>query len=181
MLILTKPLGSGIVSTAIKHEQAPADVVAAAVASMRTLNRLAAEVLRRTAPDGVHACTDITGFGLVGHAAEVAAASGVVLEVRAGALPVLPGALALSVGYRAGGAATSEAHFGPRVSLPEGLAAATRAILYDPQTSGGLLAAVDPSLAPAALAALLAAGVPAVRIGRGRAAAAGPSTLIEVR
>ncbi|MCC6989404.1 MAG: selenide, water dikinase SelD, partial [Acidobacteria bacterium] len=91
-LLLTKPIGTGIIGTAIKFGRVPDEVVAAAVASMRTLNKAAAETLRAVT---VHACTDITGFGLLGHASEMAAASGVALELDAAAVPLIEGVLPL--------------------------------------------------------------------------------------
>src|SRR5215472_2017075 len=91
ILLLTKPLGTGVVTTALKNEDATEEDVAAAVAGMTTLNGAAAEALRRSG--SVHACTDITGFGLLGHALEMAEQSGVSLAVRAGAMAWLPGAL----------------------------------------------------------------------------------------
>src|SRR5687767_2599581 len=86
-LILTKSLGTGIIGTAIKFGRAPADVVERAVSSMRMLNRAAAEAIAGV--EGIHACTDITGFGLVGHASEMAAASNVTIVIDSKALPVI--------------------------------------------------------------------------------------------
>jgi selenide,water dikinase len=180
VLILTKPLGTGIIATAIKHDAAPPDVVTGAVTAMRALNRAAADVLRRVAAGGVHACTDITGFGLIGHASEVAAASGVVLVFEAGALPVLAGALELSERFRPGGLASNAAHFGAAVRRPAGLSPARDAVLCDPQTSGGLLVAVDPSAAAGVLDALRAAGVAAVAVGVAREKGPGDPLLVEL-
>ena len=164
-LVLTKPLGSGIVSTAIKGGRAPAEVVEAAVRSMALLNAAAADVLGHAAPGAVHACTDITGFGLVGHATEMAVASGAVLRIELARLPILPGVLDLAVRNRSGGGATNLAHFSSTVREPAGLDDVMRAIVYDPQTSGGLLAAVDRGAAAELLDALAASGVAATLVG----------------
>jgi selenide,water dikinase len=167
-LLLTKALGTGIVSTAIKYQRAPADVVAAAVQSMLQLNRSAAHVLA-TSGD-VHACTDITGFGLLGHACEMSAASRVTLAIEASRVPLLPGALSLVPENRTAGGASNEEHFGPRVMDLAALDDDLRALFYDPQTSGGLLAAVPASDADALCDRLVAEGVRAVRIGAVEAA-----------
>lgn len=180
VLVLTKPIGTGIVSTAIKHRAAPDEVVREAVAVMRELNADAARVLRE-AGDAVHACTDITGFGLLGHACEMAEASGVRLDLVASALPELPGARELAPKYQPGGAATSRAHFGGRVRLDEGLDPVTKVLMFDPQTSGGLFVALREADAGSVVQALREAGVPAVVLGRAVAADAGDAVLIDVR
>ena len=180
-LVLTKPIGSGVVSTAIKHGAAPADVVAAAVAVMRQLNAAPARVLGDAFADAVHACTDVTGFGLVGHAAEVAEASGVRLGLDAAAVPVLPGARDLAVRFQPGGTANNEAHFGGRVRLGASVDTLTRALLYDPQTSGGLLVAVAASAVHDILASLRRAGVQAAVVGEVEAAGGGDRILIDLR
>jgi selenide,water dikinase len=139
--------------------------MAAAVQSMTTLNRAAAEVLVAEGA-AVHACTDITGFGLVGHASEMAAASRCSLEIEAARVPILDGARALVNGNIPGGGRTNRDHFGALVSTAEEIDPELVDLLYDPQTSGGLLAAIDPSRADSVLAALSAAGVPCARVGR---------------
>jgi len=164
-LILTKPLGTGVIATAIKFERAPREVADAAIQWMMRLNRDAAEALAALPPDAVHACTDITGFGLVGHATEMARASGCVVEIDVAAVPVLDGALDLVDRNTPGGGRTNAAHFGGGVSLPDGADPRRVQLLYDPQTSGGLLAAVAPGHADAALAALAARGVAAHLVG----------------
>ena len=164
VLLLTKPLGTGIVGTAIKFGRAPAALVEAAVAAMTALNRTAADVLARFADD-VHACTDVTGFGLAGHGSEMAAASGVTLVIEAGRLPVFPGVLDIAASNRSGGLESNREHFGAGI-LADGLAPDRLDVCYDPQTSGGLLVAVAAGAAAAVLQALGAAGVPAVAIGR---------------
>ncbi len=163
VLFLTKPIGTGIIGTAIKFGRATEAVVAAAVASMRTLNKGAAEAL---AGLPVHGCTDITGFGLIGHAAEMAVASGVTLELDAAAIPVFEGVRPMVAANRSGGLSSNRAHFADRVQLASPAAEALADLLFDPQTSGGLLVAIGAAAADAAAARFAAAGVPAIRIGR---------------
>jgi selenide,water dikinase len=165
-LLLTKPLGTGIIATALKFGRAPQAAIDAATDSMATLNRAAAGVLDRVAPGMVHACTDITGFGLIGHASEVAAASGCSLEIKAGSVPLLKGARALVHGNIPSGGRTNREHFGEGVSVSPGVDEDVVELFYDPQTSGGLLIAVAAEHAPALLSALADAGVPAFHIGR---------------
>jgi selenide,water dikinase len=112
----------------------------------------------------VHGATDITGFGLVGHAAEMASASGVSIDIDTARLPLLPGVVGIAPQNRSGGMGTNREHFEERVSS-EGVAAAVLDVCYDPQTSGGLLASVDAAQAEAIVAALTQAGVPAAIIG----------------
>jgi selenide,water dikinase len=162
-LLLTKWLGTGIVGTAIKKGNAPDDLVAHAVRSMTMLNRAAARVMR-TFLDAVHGATDITGFGLIGHAMEMARASGVSMEIEAARLPLLPGVTAIASQNRSGGLGTNREHFSAFVSA-EGIDASVLDVGYDPQTSGGLLAAVDAASSEAIAAALGEAGVPAVIVG----------------
>ena len=163
VLFLTKPIGTGIVGTAIKFGRAPEAVVAQAVASMRTLNKAAAEAMIGLP---VHGCTDITGFGLIGHGIEMAQASGVTLELDAAAIPVFEGIEGLVAANRSGGLSSNRAHFADRARLASPEAEALGDLLFDPQTSGGLLVAVGADEADAAAARFAAAGVPAVRIGR---------------
>ena len=162
-LVLTKPLGTGVVGTAIKFGRAPDTLVSAAVRSMTTLNKAAADALR-TFGDAVHACTDVTGFGLIGHASEMALASHVSLVIEAARVPVLEGVRAIAAGNRSAGMASNRRDFGPAVRVGE-VDPVTADLCYDPQTSGGLLVALDPARAEAARTALVTAGVPAVRIG----------------
>jgi selenide,water dikinase len=141
-LVLSKPLGTGIVLAA-----GSADEKASAIERMRALNRAASEALVALGP-AVHACTDVTGFGLAGHAWEIAERSGARLEFEAAALPLHRGALvAAESGVRTGGDARNRANLEGRVSVAPGVGAGIDAIAHDPQTSGGLLAAVDPSIA----------------------------------
>jgi selenide,water dikinase len=170
VLLLTKPIGTGIIATALKFNRAPQTAIDAAVRAMTTLNRAAAEAI---VPHGasVHACTDITGFGVIGHAAEMAASSRCSLEIHAARVPLIEGARALVEGNIPGGGRTNREHFGPRVAAAPAVPPELLDLLYDPQTSGGLLLAVDPAGADAVRTALVAAGVPAAAIGRALPAA----------
>jgi selenide,water dikinase len=165
-LILTKPIGTGVISTALKFERAPEAAIESALRSMTTLNRRAADTLRTLPADAVHGCTDITGFGLAGHALEMAVASGCTLQISGAAVPLLPGAAELVEGNVPGGGRTNAAHFGPSVLMASGLDQARARLVFDPQTSGGLLVAVAPAHAAHALELLVRAGVPAVGVGR---------------
>ena len=166
VLFLTKPLGTGILATALKFDRIDPRAAGPAIESMRTLNRAAAEALATLPPSAVHACTDITGFGLAGHASEMAAASGATLEIRAVDVPLFEGVVEIGGQNRSGGLVSNQDHFGGRVdvgaSVPHGLVP----ILFDPQTSGGLLVAVAEAAAEATGAAFEAAGVKGSRIGR---------------
>jgi selenide,water dikinase len=141
VLLLTKSLGTGAIATAIKFGRASAEAVKAAVESMTRLNRAAADVLADALAGQIHACTDISGFGLLGHACEMAAASGCTLRIESDAVPLLPGALGLATSNVPGGARSNREYFGERVSVSS-VAPERLALLYDPQTSGGLLVAV---------------------------------------
>jgi selenide,water dikinase len=165
-LFLTKAIGTGIISTALKFERAPAEAIAAAVQSMTTLNRRAADALRGLPAGSVHACTDVTGFGLVGHASEMAAASQCTLELTAAAIPLLPGVLALVNGNIPGGGRTNAEHFGSGTRISTALDPELVHLLFDPQTSGGLLVAVAGPAAGDAETAFRAAGLGTARIGR---------------
>jgi selenide,water dikinase len=141
-LVLTKPLGTGIITTALKGEVADPRHVAAAVESMKRLNKEAASLLRNA---GVHACTDITGFSLLGHAYEMAERSGARLRFSAEKLPFLEGA----VGYAEaslfpGGACRNKDTYERWVHFPPAMAEEMRMLLFTPETSGGLLAAIPP-------------------------------------
>ena len=165
VLFLTKALGTGIIATALKADRAPAAAVDAAVRSMLTLNRDAAGALQWLPAGAVHACTDITGFGLIGHGCEMAAASGVTLEIDTRSLPLLDGVMALAAANVPGGGRTNARHFSPDVESAAELSPDLVTVCHDPQTSGGLLAAIAPDSAGAAASALAAAGVAAARIG----------------
>ncbi|RDI75766.1 selD: selenide, water dikinase [Gaiella occulta] len=162
VLYLTKPLGTGLVLQAQREGRAPRGALAAAVAQMRTLNREAADVLRPFQP---HAVTDVTGFGLLGHAHEMASRSGVRALLDAGALPALPGALELAqAGVRTGGDRRNREYAGPHVD--SAASAVAEALAFDPQTAGGLLVALPSQKAAVAEAAFAVAGLPFHRIGR---------------
>ncbi len=164
VLILTKPLGTGIVGTAVKFGRAPVALAGASVTSMTTLNAPSAQVLSRFGED-VHACTDITGFGLVGHATEMAVASGVCLDLCARDLPLFDGVRAIAAQNRSGGLASNREHFGAGTWLDIGLDPALVDIAFDPQTSGGLLVSVRADAAGEVCAALTAAGATGALIG----------------
>jgi selenide, water dikinase len=137
VLYFTKRIGTGIVSTALKRGLASDEHVAASVASMLALNRAAADAMRDLE---VHACTDITGFGFLGHAREVAAASGVTLELDASAVQFLPGALEYALaGALPGGLKNNREFVSHCVAVERVPAPGVEDLLYDPQTSGGLL------------------------------------------
>ena len=164
-ILLTKALGTGVISTALKFGRAPQAAIDAATQSMVTLNRAAARVLE-TLPGGVvHACTDITGFGLIGHASEMAAASHCSIEIEAGHVPLLESARELAPGNSPGGARTNREHFGGGVAIGAGVDATVADLLYDPQTSGGLLIAVAAANSESLLSSLASAGVLSARIG----------------
>ena len=146
VLVLSKPLGTGIVLAGVSEVDK-----AAAIARMRTLNRAAAEALLALPADlAPHAVTDVTGYGLFGHSWEMAERSHAALRFSAGALPLYEGALAAAeAGVRTGGDARNRQALEGRVTLAPSIAPAYEALGYDPQTSGGLLAAVDPAAVPA--------------------------------
>ena len=177
-LLLTKAIGTGVISTAIKKGKAEAAWVDAAVRSMTTLNKLAAEVITTghvgTAAIGrpaeqssaftVHAMTDITGFGLIGHAREMVLASEVSFRISAASVSFLDGALeCVRAGHVPGGLKNNRDFAECMVEYDGGVPDDVRALLYDPQTAGGLL--ISTPEGERLLAALIDAGVPAVRIG----------------
>ena len=164
-LLLTKALGTGVIATALKFGRAPEAAVAAAIGSMTTLNRAAGELIAARAHGEVHACTDITGFGLLGHASEMAVASRCSLELEAAAVPLLAGARELVTGNIPGGGRTNRQHFGQKIEVDRAVEPAVADLLFDPQTSGGLLIAVDRGASASIVAALRAAGVAAANIG----------------
>jgi selenide,water dikinase len=141
-LYLTKALGTGVVTTALKRGIASDEELASAVASMKVLNRAAS---RAALASGAKAATDVTGFGLAGHALEMAGASDVRFRFAWDALPWLPGARRLAAEMVfPGGAFNNLEHFGGRVVQPHALTEGEAMLLFDPQTSGGLLVAVPP-------------------------------------
>jgi selenide,water dikinase len=165
LLLLTKPLGTGIVGTAIKFGRAPGRLVEEAIRSMATLNRAAAEAMAQLPAGSVHACTDISGFGLIGHACELAEASRVTVRLASAQVPLFEGVLDLARANRTGGGQTNREYFGGRVAVPAGLDPDLELVLYDPQTSGGLLVAVAPECVEEVERALAARAVRAVRVG----------------
>ncbi len=169
LLYLTKPLGTGVLATALKEEALGAEAESALVASMA---RLSGGASRAAVAAGVRGGTDVTGYALAGHALEMAEASGARLVVEWGRVPLL--ALArerAAEGFVPGGTATNEAAFGPRIDGLAGLAEVDRALLFDPQTSGGLLLAVPADAEGVFRAALAAEATDGWRIGRVEAGA----------
>jgi len=188
-LLFTKALGTGVISTAIKKGVAEQAWIDAAVRSMTTLNKAAAEVIRdnreqrngsarpaeiRSAAQAgasgptwaVHALTDITGFGLIGHAREVALASDVSLIFHAARIPALEGAMdCIHAGYIPGGLKANREFAECAVDYNPSVPDDVRTLLFDPQTAGGLLISVSAGDAERLLSALREAGVPAVEIG----------------
>jgi selenide,water dikinase len=168
-LVLTKPLGTGVIATALKAGKAPEASVLASTESMKQLNREAAEA---ALAHGVEAATDVTGFGLAGHAAGIARESGLTLEIELKSLPLLPGALELAEQFQAAGLKANRQAFEPGVEYGGRAEPARKALLYDPQTSGGLLLLVPEAEVPALVARVAGARV----IGHTRSA--GPRPLV---
>jgi selenide,water dikinase len=182
-LVFTKALGTGVISTAIKKKAATQSWVDAAVASMTTLNKKAAEVISGRVGPGlrpggaeqssaanhrfaVHAMTDVTGFGLIGHSREIALASRVSLRFHANRIPLLEGALeCVRAGHIPGGLKANREFAEGVVRYEDGISDEIRTILFDPQTAGGLLISVASEDASELSQALNTAGVPAVEIG----------------
>ena len=171
VLLLTKPLGSGIATTAIKRGVATPALERSVVELMSRLNRAAGEVLA-SGRFPVHALTDVTGFGLIGHLTEMAMGARLRAHLFLERVPILAGVPALAEqGVVPGGTTANLEHFGPHVRFPAGLPEAIRHVLADAQTNGGLLAAVPPAALPRAGRALDRAGVEFAVIGelrRGR-------------
>ena len=163
-LILTKRLGTGLLVSGNRQGKAAAADVAAAIDQMRVLNRAAGEVLVR---HGIAGATDVTGFGLLGHGLEMARASGTRFVFGAAALPALDGALDLArAGVETGGAAHNRRFVAPELTVGNGVAEELVTLAHDPQTSGGLMAAIPPDRLESVEADLVAAGVATWRIGR---------------
>jgi selenide,water dikinase len=162
VLILTKPLGTAVVTTAVKRGAEIPDVLAAAVASMTTLNAAASKALRELE---VHACTDVTGFSLLGHAYEMAHGSGVGLTFDANALPLLPHARELAAsGISTGGCQRNRDWLADKVRVAVTVPADLTELAFDPQTSGGLLIAVPEREAQRALEALRKSHTPTATV-----------------
>jgi len=177
VILLTKPIGTGLISTALKRERAGKASLEAAIASMSQLNRAAAEALQefaaKTNPHAIHAVTDVTGFGVLGHAREMALGDPekgiptVTIEIQQKAIPVLPGAFdAARQGMIAGGLNNNLDFLRDCVTFAAGVLEENRALLFDPQTSGGLLVAIAPDVADAAVETLQQHHVTASKIGR---------------
>jgi selenide,water dikinase len=169
-LILTKPIGLGIITTAAKNDQDTQGAITDAIRVMTTLNRAAAEILCEFE---VHALTDVTGFGLLGHLRNMTAASNVTAEIRAGAAPVIPAARDyVHAGIAPGGTRANLKFLVEWVDFDSEISQEERLLLCDAQTSGGLLAAVPAAQRDRIVERLIANGVPAVVVGQ----IAGPGT-----
>jgi len=156
-LILTKPLGTGILSTAIKGKMADEEMAAKVAKCMATLNNKAAESMQEI---GVHACTDVTGFGLIGHSVEVAQNSRVGINISSSSVPLLPGVEDLALqACSPGGTYKNVKFYSSSVIIADNVPFHMNDILYDPQTSGGLLISLAPRKAMILLDRLRHAGV----------------------
>lgn len=163
-LILTKPLGTGILTTALDRRLIGEEDLQEAVRSMRALNRTAAEVMVEV---GVHACTDVTGFGLLGHLHELSEASGVSARISLGRVPALPRVWDLARRDAVpGGSRNNQRYLMEHVTWDEGIKPEEQVVLCDAQTSGGLLMAVSPRRRSPLLTALRGRGVLAAEIGK---------------
>ena len=151
-LVLTKAVGTGIIATALKGQLASQEAVQKMVESMVTLNRTASELMKRF---GAHACTDITGFSFIGHALEMAIASRVGMVIQSDAIPIFPEAKEYAkIGLVPGGARSNRQFFSCKVEAQSVLPDILMDVLYDPQTSGGLLISLPPGEAEELVAAL---------------------------
>ncbi len=163
VLLLTKPIGTGVVNTAGKADLLKKESVDAMVQSMAMLNKYAYEVMKKYT---VHSCTDITGFGLLGHAAEMAEGSGLTARFHVRQIPLLPEAKEMaSMGIVPGGAYRNRKFLEKRVSFEPGIPLVMEDLCYDPQTSGGLLIAVPAEEADAMLQELQSVLPVAARVG----------------
>jgi selenide,water dikinase len=177
-IILTKPLGIGIYSAAIKKGVLTPESYAEMIAATTQLNRIGAELAKDPA---VHCVTDVTGFGLLGHALEVARSSKLTVVVEAGDLPLMSHAAALArQGFVTGASMRNWASYGHDVKLPAGMPDWQRHLLTDPQTSGGLLVSCAPDRAEAITQTIVAAGHSAARV-IGRTEAGVPSVQVKER
>jgi selenide,water dikinase len=158
-LVLTKPLGTGIISTALKRKKASKESIQAAVASMTALNKTASAIMRNYP---VHACSDITGYGLLGHALEMASGSSVTLILQSAKLPVLHRAARLAEkGYLTGGCKRNREYLQDKITVDKSIREGLVEVAFDPQTSGGLLIALAQKHAPKLVEELHANGVKA--------------------
>jgi selenide,water dikinase len=157
VLVLTKKIGTGVIATAAKAEMADPEALVTAVESMARLNKEAAQAM---VSFDVHGCTDITGFGLVGHAAEMANGAGLSFRLYFSQIPILPGAREYAaMGLIPAGAYCNRDHFGKTTSFVSQVPEGERILLFDPQTSGGLLIALPPSEAKRLLKSLASRGI----------------------
>ena len=165
-LVFTKAIGTGVISTAIKRGKAGAAWVRDAVRSMTALNKTAAEIVTSSPGFKVHGMTDVTGFGLIGHAREMAIGSGVSLRIHASRMPLLEGALeCVRAGYVPGGLKANRSFAESCVEFDDAVPEEVRTLLFDPQTAGGLLISVAEKDAERLVAALRNSGIDAVEIG----------------
>jgi selenide, water dikinase len=164
-LVFTKALGTGVICTAIKNRRAEPAWVEAAIRSMSTLNKKAAELMA-TKGYSVHTMTDVTGFGFIAHAREMAFASNVALQIFSEAIPVLPGAFeCVRAGDIPGGLKANRDFAECVVSYERNIPEDLKTILYDPQTAGGLLISIAPDDSENLVLALNDAGIPARNVG----------------
>lgn len=174
-IILTKPVGTGIISTGIKFGKATERVAARSTETMLTSGKDAADAMREF---DVAGATDVTGFGLMGHAWELATASRVTIEIESARVPFLEGAAELAAaGVKTGGDKTNREYVGHDVEIAESVSKVTRNLLYDPQTAGGLLISISAERAAPLLARLQASYSRAAIIGRVRERS-GPSVIV---
>lgn len=158
-MVLTKPLGTGIITTALKRDKAPKESIQAAVASMTTLNNIASTVMRNFP---VHACSDVTGYGLLGHALEMASGSSVTLILESSKLPLLHRAARLAdKGYLTGGCKRNREYLKDKITVDSSIREGLVETAFDPQTSGGLLIALPQKHAAKLVEELRANGVKA--------------------
>jgi selenide, water dikinase len=156
-LVLTKPLGIGIISTAVKAEKASKQIIAKAIETMSCLNARASALMQEI---GVHACTDITGFGLLGHTQQLACNSGVGIEIKSKDVPLLPKVVDfVRQGFCPGGVQRNRDFYAPSVRFADKVPTEMQDILFDPQTSGGLLICVSARKASKLLNKLHEAGI----------------------
>jgi selenide,water dikinase len=163
ILILTKPLGAGMITTALKGAAAEPEHVAAAVESMKRLNRGAAQLIQEV---GVNASTDVTGFGILGHGQEMAEKSGVRLRFHLDRLPLLPGAVRYAEEWLfPGGAHNNQRFYERHLHWATGIVEEMQLLLYTPETSGGLLVAVPSDRRDTLVTVFAAAGEPCWVVG----------------
>jgi selenide,water dikinase len=165
-LILTKPIGTGVISTGIKFGKAGDEAVSASLQTMLLAGREAARMMTDA---GAHAATDVTGFALMGHAWEMARASGVTFEIDSASVPLIPGALELAAaGLLTSGDKTNRRYVGEDIHVGDGVSKELNSLLFDPQTAGGLLISVEEARAAELLSRLRETYADAALIGRVR-------------